>query len=80
MQADQPPLSRLHSKLEPASLEAKAKLAELEVVVPVGPLVIEVCGEAVSGDGDGGVGDCGEIKAAAGLAGPGLGAGMRWRW
>jgi len=50
-QAAQPPLSSLHSKLEPDSLEVNAKLAEVEVVVAAGPLVIEVWGGVVSGGG-----------------------------
>jgi hypothetical protein len=44
----------LHSKLELLSLDVKLKLAEVEVVVPDGPPVIEVSGGMVSA---GGVGD-----------------------
>jgi hypothetical protein len=50
-QADQSPPSRLHSKLEPPSLESKEKLAEVSVVSPSGPLEIEVSGGVVSGGG-----------------------------
>jgi hypothetical protein len=39
---------RLHSNLEPRSVEAKVKLAEVEVVVGAGPAVIEVLGGVVS--------------------------------
>ncbi len=41
----------MHSKLEPDSVEAKEKLAEVEVVVPEGPELIEVSGGVVSGAG-----------------------------
>lgn len=51
MQDPQAALSSLHSKLEPLSLEEKAKLADVEVVVAAGPLVIEVCGGVVSAGG-----------------------------
>jgi hypothetical protein len=42
-------MSSWHSKLEPASLEEKLKLAAVEEVVPDGPEVIEVWGAVVSG-------------------------------
>src|SRR3954454_1957929 len=45
------PLSSAHSKLEPTSLEEKARLAEVAVVVAAGPLLIEVWGGGVSGGG-----------------------------
>jgi hypothetical protein len=41
----------LHSKLEPDSVEANEKLAEVEAVVPEGPELIEVSGGVVSGGG-----------------------------
>ena len=47
-QATQLAASSLHSKLEPASLEEKAKLAAVDVVLAGGPLSIEVCGGVVS--------------------------------
>lgn len=68
-QAAQLAASSLHSKLEPDSLEEKAKLAEVEVVVAAGPLVIEVCGGVVSGGGGGG----GSVAAGAALFAGGLG-------
>jgi hypothetical protein len=51
VQAAHAALSSLHSKLEPLSLEEKAKLAAVEVVLAAGPLVIEVCGGVVSPGG-----------------------------
>ena len=51
MHAAQLPASSLHSKLEPASVEAKPKLAEVLVVEAGGPLPIEVSGGVVSGGG-----------------------------
>lgn len=55
-QLAQLPLSSLHSKLDPVSLEEKAKLAEVEAVVAAGPLVIEVWGAVLSAGGGVGVG------------------------
>jgi hypothetical protein len=46
----------LHSKLDPLSLEAKAKLAEVLLVEAGGPPPIEVSGGVVSGGGGGGGG------------------------
>lgn len=75
-------MSRLHSKLEPASLEVKVKPAEVEAVAPGGPLVIEVWGGETSGGGA--VGDAaggrGEIRAGAVPAGLGLGEGVAVCW
>ena len=51
MQAAHDPESSLHSKLELLSLELKVRLAEVDVVVPVGPPVIEVSGGVVSTGG-----------------------------
>ena len=51
-QAIQAPPSSLHSKLEPDSVEVKEKLAVAAVVIPLGPLVIEVSGGVVSGGGE----------------------------
>ena len=48
MQALHVPPSSWHSKLEPASEELKLKLALVEDVEPVGPLVIVVLGGVVS--------------------------------
>jgi hypothetical protein len=48
-QAANAPVSSLHSKLEPASLEENSKLAELEVLVAEGPELIAVSGGVVSG-------------------------------
>lgn len=61
MQAAQLPASSLHSKLEPASLEEKEKLAVVAVVSAGGPLPIVVWGAVVSvaggvGEGEGLVG------------------------
>ena len=53
VQIPQPALSRLHSKLEPASLEEKVRVAEVDVVVAAGPPLTEVCGGVVSGGGGG---------------------------
>jgi hypothetical protein len=70
VQPPQLPLSSLHSKLDPDSVEVKAKLAEVELVLGAGPLVIEVSGGVVSGGGGVGVG-----------SGVGVGAGLySWRW
>jgi hypothetical protein len=44
----------LHSKDEPLSPELKEKLAEVEMVLAPGPLVIEVLGGVVSGGGEAG--------------------------
>ena len=49
MQELQLPPSSLQAKVEPASLEAKAKLAVVSVVLMAGPLVIVVSGAVVSG-------------------------------
>ncbi len=38
----------MHSKPEPASVEEKEKLADVELIVPDGPAVIDVSGAAVS--------------------------------
>lgn len=42
------PVSSLHSKRDPLSLEAKMKLAIVEVVIAAGPSVIQVSGGVVS--------------------------------
>ena len=49
MQPAQLAASSLQSKLEPASVELKPKLAAVEVVLDAGWLVIEVSGGVVSG-------------------------------
>src|SRR6185369_15598365 len=51
LQPAQLPASNLHSKLEPGSVEVKAKAAVTAVVVPLGPLEIAVSGGVVSGGG-----------------------------
>jgi uncharacterized membrane protein len=51
VQLTQLPLSSLQEKPEPVSLEEKEKLAEVAVVVPLGPLAIVVGGGVVSGGG-----------------------------
>jgi hypothetical protein len=48
LQAPKAAPSSEHWKLEPVSLEEKLKLAELELVVPLGPESIVVWGAAVS--------------------------------
>ena len=53
MQPAQLAPSSLHSKVEPASLALKPKLAAVEVVLDAGLLVIEVFGGVVSGGGGG---------------------------
>jgi hypothetical protein len=45
------PASRLHSNVEPPSLDAKSKVAPVLVVIPLGPAVIVVSGGIVSGAG-----------------------------
>jgi hypothetical protein len=52
LQATKDPESSLHSKLEPDSVDVNEKLAEVEVVVPEGPELIEVSGGVVSGGAD----------------------------
>ena len=51
MQELQPAPSSLQAKFEPGSLEAKAKLAVVTVVLAGGPALIAVCGGEVSGGG-----------------------------
>jgi hypothetical protein len=51
VQPPQLPLSSLHSKLDPDSVEEKAKLALVTVVVVDGPLLIALSGAVVSGGG-----------------------------
>jgi hypothetical protein len=43
------PASRLHWKVEPASVEENVKVAEVLVTVPEGPFVMLVSGGLVSG-------------------------------
>ena len=52
MQLAKAAVSSRHSKLEPASVELKSKLAEVELVLPVGPPEPSVVsGGVVSGGG-----------------------------
>jgi hypothetical protein len=51
VQDPQAPASRRHWKVDPASVELNAKLAEPVVDVPDGPDVIVVSGAVVSGGG-----------------------------
>jgi hypothetical protein len=51
VQPAQVALSTLHSKLEPASVAVKEKLAVVAVMVPLGPLEIVVFGGVVSAGG-----------------------------
>ena len=46
--AVQTPPSSLHSKPEPPSVELKVNVALVELMLPLGPLVIEVFGATVS--------------------------------
>jgi hypothetical protein len=67
LQVPQAPESSWHWKLEPLSLELNWKLPEVDVVVPVGPDAIVVCGAVVSGgglDSVGGVGWVGVIGSS----------------
>jgi hypothetical protein len=48
LHATQAPPSRLHWKVDPASLDTKLKVAEVEVVLVGGPLEIVVLGGVVS--------------------------------
>jgi hypothetical protein len=60
----------LHSKLELDSVEPKAKLAAVEVVLDAGPLEIDVFGGVVSGGGGGvgaGSGEGVRVGVGAGL-------------
>jgi hypothetical protein len=61
----QAPESNKHWKVEPLSLELKAKLAPLDVVVAAGPELIDVCGAVVSVGG----GKTGGVTGAGGPAG-----------
>jgi hypothetical protein len=58
----------LHCKVEPASLEATEKLAEVAVVVAAGPAVIVVSGGVVSAGGGGGGEDVTTQPYPAGVA------------
>ena len=51
LQAANAAVSSRHWKLDPASVELKSKLAEVELVVPLGPESIVVSGGVVSGGG-----------------------------
>ena len=68
MQLDQLASSSLHSRVDPASLEEKEKLAEVAVVVVAGPTVIDVSGGVVSAGGGGGGGDVTDQMYTAGVA------------
>ena len=64
------PESSLHSKLESASLEVKAKVAVLVVVRATGPLTIVVCGGVVSAAAASAEGAGEEVSVGAAGAGP----------
>jgi hypothetical protein len=85
-QGAQPALSRLHSKFEPSSLEAKTNLAEVDVVFGGGPLEIEVWGGVASAGTGGGATETGErevttivVSPVGALAESPLGAAPRLR-
>jgi hypothetical protein len=54
----------LHSKLEKDSVEVNPKLADVELVVPEGPELIEVSGGVVSGGGISGAGSTVQVSLA----------------
>jgi hypothetical protein len=74
-QVPQAPESSEHWKLEPLSLEVKAKLTLVRVVVPKGPETILVWGAAVSAGGCGGSSGAGAFAACASSSEIGMGAG-----
>lgn len=68
--APQAPLSSSQLKVESDSLETIEKLAEVRVVVPLGPPEIEVCGGVVSvAEGEGAASEVGVAGGAVALVG-----------